>query len=382
MGAIITGGAVGAAAGATEGAAAGAGEGAAAGGTFGEAGTSFAGDELATGAASGAAGDIGAGAAVGGTFGEAGTSAAGDELATGAASGAPGDVGAGAAAGGTFGEAGTSAAGDQSATSAAPDLSGFTGTAGGPFNSMSGTAFTPDAAPASATGTSTGTDPVATLQSTNFDTLSPDSLNELNSANPAATATQQNAATSALGNSSTQAPQGVFDNMKIPSWASTLAKWTPAATGAAGLVKQLTQGKSSAEKQIEQSAANATSVGNQLLAQGQAGTLSPGMQANVDQIKEQMKAQVRGQFANMGLSGSTMEADALNSVDTKISGIVQQYSQNLIQTGQQILQTGTTEFQSIAEAELAADQALQQAIGNFAGTAGISMGLNSNKKAA
>ena len=124
--------------------------------------------------------------------------------------------------------------------------------------------------------------------------------------------------------------------------------------------------------------------GKQLTSGIETGTLPPGAQKTIDDATAQAvtdaQAQIRSQFAAQGLSGSSMEAQALADVSqraaTEASTQKLALMQSLLQTG--IQETGMSDkiFQDIMSAQLSQDQALQAAISNFAQGVGGSRNPN------
>lgn len=70
----------------------------------------------------------------------------------------------------------------------------------------------------------------------------------------------------------------------------------------------------------------------------QSGTLPPGAQAAVSQATQAAKAHVRSQFSSLGLTGSTMEAQALNNIES-------QAAQQVFDIGNKLVSTGLTQTQ-------------------------------------
>lgn len=68
------------------------------------------------------------------------------------------------------------------------------------------------------------------------------------------------------------------------------------------------------------------------------GTLPPGAQTAIDQATASAKASIKSKYASLGLSGSTMETQDLNSVDMQAASQVVTLATNLYNTG--VSQTG------------------------------------------
>jgi len=93
-----------------------------------------------------------------------------------------------------------------------------------------------------------------------------------------------------------------------------------------------------------------------------AGNLTPAQQATFNQTKAAMQAQIRNKFARAGLSGSTMEASALNQVDaTVLAQMGQQQSVNVGQ-GLQALGVAGTASGNAAALQARRDAETQRAL--------------------
>ena len=95
----------------------------------------------------------------------------------------------------------------------------------------------------------------------------------------------------------------------------TKANALPAAVAAGGLLYDSSRSQNiPGEAQLQSKANQLASQGTQLQSYLQSGTLPTGVQSSIDQASQAAEAQVRSQYAEMGLSGSSMEAEALASV--------------------------------------------------------------------
>ena len=95
----------------------------------------------------------------------------------------------------------------------------------------------------------------------------------------------------------------------------TKANALPAAIAAGGLLYDSSRSQNiPGEAQLQSKANQLASQGTQLQSYLQSGTLPTGVQSSIDQASQAAEAQVRSQYAEMGLSGSSMEAEALASV--------------------------------------------------------------------
>jgi hypothetical protein len=130
-----------------------------------------------------------------------------------------------------------------------------------------------------------------------------------------------------------------------------------------------------AEKQLTQSATNASTQGQALSGYLQSGTLPPGAQANVDAAKAAAKAGIRSAAARTGTAGSTMESQHLAQVDQQAAGQQFLLADQLLGQGMNAEQIAAGNFKGVLTAEMSRDQQLQSAILNAArGLGGGSLG--------
>ena len=99
------------------------------------------------------------------------------------------------------------------------------------------------------------------------------------------------------------------------------------------------------------------------------GVLPPGLQSAIQQSTASAKAAIRSQYAQMGLSGSTMEQQAMQQID-------QQAAQQTFAQIQQLVQMGVSEttlsnriYSQLMQSQIAQDNQLSSALTNFAGAA-------------
>ena len=116
-----------------------------------------------------------------------------------------------------------------------------------------------------------------------------------------------------------------------------------------------------------------SSAAQQLAAQGGQlqnalnGSLPPAAQGALNQASNSMKAHVRSQYAQMGLSGSTMEAQAMASVDETVAAQGYQMTMQLYNAGVQESGMANELFNQIMQTNQAQSQGLSSAVSNFAG---------------
>ena len=149
----------------------------------------------------------------------------------------------------------------------------------------------------------------------------------------------------------------------------TLSSNPGVALGALGLGAQALRGNQSLPGMdaLSKQAATLSGQANQLSADALNKGLPAGAQAQLDQAANAMKAKVQSQFARMGLGNSTMEAQALSSVDQQISGQGYAIMQSLMQQGLSAAQAANVALSQIMSASNQQQNALTGAIGQFAG---------------
>lgn len=121
------------------------------------------------------------------------------------------------------------------------------------------------------------------------------------------------------------------------------------------------------QTQVQNQAASEASVGNTLSAYAQSGTLPAGLQDIVNQNTNAGIAKIRSDFAQLGLTGSTMEAEAINQVHQAAAAQTSQLANQLLSQGAQFTGLRNQEFNTLLQSQLSQEQALQNALGSFAG---------------
>lgn len=99
----------------------------------------------------------------------------------------------------------------------------------------------------------------------------------------------------------------------------------------------------------------------------QTGKLPTGLQAAIDQSTKANEAEIRSRFAGMGLSGSTMESQALSSIRENAAATAAKIATNLFQQGISLSQLSANEWSTLLSAQLQQDAAFNAALGRFAG---------------
>ncbi len=128
------------------------------------------------------------------------------------------------------------------------------------------------------------------------------------------------------------------------------------------------------ETQLQQSAAQLGQQGKELQNYLQTGTLPPGAQAAINQATASAQAAIRSQYAAMGMSGSSAEAQDLAAAQQ--AGVTQatNMAAQLLSTGVQDTQMSDQLYQDIMNQSMQEDQDLSSAIGSFASMAGGGLG--------
>ena len=130
--------------------------------------------------------------------------------------------------------------------------------------------------------------------------------------------------------------------------------------------------------QVGANSATASAAGTELINAANAGTVTPAQQATINAWTQNAIATVKQYYAQQGLSGSSMEASAINNVMMQ----AQSQTQNIIQAnytqGMALLGASNTGNVAVANANIAQDTATQQMLANLAKAVGSSAGQQSN----
>lgn len=120
------------------------------------------------------------------------------------------------------------------------------------------------------------------------------------------------------------------------------------------------------ENQVNTEAAQFAAQGQTLQNYITSGQLPAGAQATINQAVAAQQAAIRSQYASMGMTGSSAEAQDL--AGAQMQGVQQATSlaQQLLQTGVQESEFSTQLYQDIMNDNIQKDNALGSAIGNFA----------------
>lgn len=128
------------------------------------------------------------------------------------------------------------------------------------------------------------------------------------------------------------------------------------------------------QQQIQGLGEQGAAVANDLLSRYRAQQLMPGQQASLDQLVQNTKNQLRQYFAASGQADSTAAAQAMAQVDQAALAMKQQMLDTALTQGLQAIGVAQGPLNTIANYQLAQDQQLRQAFGNFATGAGLLFG--------
>lgn len=144
-----------------------------------------------------------------------------------------------------------------------------------------------------------------------------------------------------------------------------------AALQGAGMLYSSTKGGLPPEAAaLKKQAEMLASRGNELTSYLFSGQLPPGAKSSLDKATASAKAAIKSQFANLGISGSTMEVDALNQVDQNAASMMFNITNDMLRTGLQATGLSSQLYQALLGSETARDKDLQDSIANFALAAG------------
>ena len=121
-------------------------------------------------------------------------------------------------------------------------------------------------------------------------------------------------------------------------------------------------------KQLAGEAANLQGQANKLESYYQTGTLPPGVQSGITSAAEAAKATIRSQYAAIGNSGSSAEAQDLAAVDQRMTAEGTTIALNLLKQGLSVEGMSSQLYQQLMGATIQQDNQLTQAFTNFAGS--------------
>ena len=186
----------------------------------------------------------------------------------------------------------------------------------------------------------------------------------LGSSGPGATGSTPGGATGGTGGGSSF--KSFLNNPSLSSAGDVLASNPGAVIGALGLgASALTsQQQPKGYNQLSQEAQQLAAQGSQLQ-QSLNGALPAGAQSALNQASNAAKARIRSQYAASGLSGSTMEAQALAGVDESVAAQGFQMADQLYQQGVQESGMASNLYNQLMQVNAQSDAALSSSIGNF-----------------
>lgn len=144
---------------------------------------------------------------------------------------------------------------------------------------------------------------------------------------------------------------------------------TASAIGSLGLlVPQLFKGPTTypEQNQLQSMAGNEVGIANQFLQPLQSGVLPPGAASAVDAAKAANTAAVVNADANLGIGGSTMEAQQLQAVNNAAAGQTFQIADQLAQNALPYSNLATQTTQDLLKTSMTEDADYQAALANFA----------------
>lgn len=127
-------------------------------------------------------------------------------------------------------------------------------------------------------------------------------------------------------------------------------------------------------QQLNELAATGSQAAKDLINSYRTGQLSAAQQAGLDQLTQQTKNQINQYFASIGQSDSTAHMQALAQVDQQALGMKQQMLDNMLQQGLSAIGVASGPLQTVANYQIAQDQNLTNAFGNFANAVGSAFG--------
>ena len=137
---------------------------------------------------------------------------------------------------------------------------------------------------------------------------------------------------------------------------------------AAPLLMNMMNGSSSdaSMKALTQQAAETGSQAKTNMAYMQSGTLPAGLQDTLRGATNAAKAQIKSNYAQMGLAGSTMEAQAMQQVDQASAGQTAQIAMQLFQQGVGLSEIESSIYSKLLTAQMAQDKQFSDALAGFA----------------
>lgn len=123
------------------------------------------------------------------------------------------------------------------------------------------------------------------------------------------------------------------------------------------------------EGQLNAYAQRMGQLGNQLTEPLMSGQLPQGYQSAFDRMQASAEAAIKSKYAQMGISGSSMERAELAAVPQQIETQKLQLAQSLATQGMQAMGLGSTAYNQIAQNTIAQDKELANALALFGAAA-------------
>jgi hypothetical protein len=142
-----------------------------------------------------------------------------------------------------------------------------------------------------------------------------------------------------------------------------------ALAGGGMLLSQMFGSQNDAEaatmKNIQQQATGAATTATMLQAPLTSGVLPPGAQAAVNQFKSGARASEISAYAKAGMSGSTGEADALQSVNQQAAAMQFNIADNLFKQAAGYAGLASTDYNDLLKDQMQQDQDFSNALSRF-----------------
>lgn len=126
---------------------------------------------------------------------------------------------------------------------------------------------------------------------------------------------------------------------------------------------------------MTQNAGLASSAAASLVPSMQTGVLPPGEQNMVSRALQDNQNSIRAKYAQMGMSGSSSETQELEAAQQNAQAMSAQLASEATKTGLSALGTSQSIYDELAKLNLSSDQALQNALANFAASSAGGYGL-------
>jgi hypothetical protein len=136
-----------------------------------------------------------------------------------------------------------------------------------------------------------------------------------------------------------------------------------------GLLKQLLQpGGTEALNPLQQEQLNMMRQQQQTAQQYMTGQITPEMQQNIQNQTQANIQQIKAKYAQMGMSGSTAEAQEIAGAEARGTAMLGQAQTQMIQTGAQMLGLPTQTIAKLSAQQLAQDKEFSDALAAFVGS--------------